>query len=177
MRRAERRLAAAVARIGVSEAELYPRISLTGSFGYESDSGGDLLKSASRYWSIGPSLRWPLFSSGRIRARIAQANARADQAAILYEQTVLQALGEVEDALVAEGRGGEQLVQLDAAVSAAERAVEIAAERRRAGIDDQRAVLIQRRALLQAEDKREQSRLARTLATVALAKALGGGWE
>src|SRR5204862_997745 len=76
VRRAERQLAAATARIGLATAELYPRFSLTGVFGFESIGSGDFLTWGSRKWSLGPTLRWPIFAGGRIRANIQVEDAR-----------------------------------------------------------------------------------------------------
>src|SRR5947207_5587822 len=85
LRRAERELAAATARIGVATAELYPKFSLTGFFALESVSSGDFAKWGSRAWSVGPTINWAIFQGGRIRARIEVENARQEQAAVVYE--------------------------------------------------------------------------------------------
>src|SRR5688572_13661815 len=89
IRRAERQLAAASARIGAATADLFPRFSLTGSLGLQSEKFSDLANYDSRFWSIGPSVSWPLFDAGRIRSNIEVTNAREEQAAIGYEQAVL----------------------------------------------------------------------------------------
>ena len=92
LRRAERELAAATARIGVATAELYPKFSLTGFFALESVKASDFAKWGSRAWSVGPTIQWSLFQGGRIRARIEVENARQEQAAIVYEKSILVAL-------------------------------------------------------------------------------------
>ncbi|MBA3709025.1 MAG: efflux transporter outer membrane subunit, partial [Planctomycetes bacterium] len=120
LRRAERAYAAAVARIGVAERDLYPRFSLTGSFGLESAQADDLLKVGSQFWSIGPAIRWPLLQQGRIRAQVAAADARAHQAEITYRQAVLTAFADVEDALAALARGQERSRAVDQALAAHE---------------------------------------------------------
>src|SRR5207237_1196178 len=101
IRRAERQLAAANARIGVATADLFPRFSLTGSLGLQSDRYKNLADSDSLFWSIGPGIRWNIFDAGKIRSNIAVQNARTDQALIVYQQTVLNSLEEVENAIVA----------------------------------------------------------------------------
>src|SRR5688572_7139537 len=101
IRRAERQLAAATARVGVATADLFPRFTLTGSLGVESNEFNDLGDDDSLFWSIGPGVRFPIFNRGRLRSAVAVENARTEQAVAAYEQTVLGALEEVENALVA----------------------------------------------------------------------------
>jgi outer membrane protein TolC len=100
---AERQLHASTAGIGVATADLYPRFFLTGGVSLESGSFSDLFESASRAGSLGPSLSWPVFQGGRIRARIEAAEARQDIARLRFEQTLLVALEDVERALVGYG--------------------------------------------------------------------------
>jgi len=118
VRQAERQLAAATARVGVATADLYPKLSLTGALGLESVKLADLAQGASRFWSVGPTLSWPIFDAGRIRANIAVQDARTEQQLSTYEQTVLTALEEVENALVAYSREQTRRVQLADAVAA-----------------------------------------------------------
>src|SRR5262249_14600189 len=113
VRVAERRLAEATAAIGIATADLYPRISLTGAFGLDSLSSADFLKWESRAWSLGPSIRWPIFAGGRIRAQIAVQNAQQEQALASFEKSVLVALEDVENALVAYLREGDRLRRLE----------------------------------------------------------------
>lgn len=177
IRRAERELAAATAMVGVAEAELFPKFSLTGLLGLQSTSLSDLVTSGSRYWSIGPALNWPIFDAGRIRAGIAVENARQQQALLAYEQTVLAALEEVENALVAYDR--EQMTRraLEQAVDANQRAVAMADELYRAGLVDFLNVLQGQRALLLSQDQLVLSEQRVFVNLVVLFKALGGGWQ
>ncbi|HVE39152.1 MAG TPA: efflux transporter outer membrane subunit [Planctomycetota bacterium] len=177
VRQAERRLAAATATIGVAVAELYPRFSLTGAFGLDSLGTADFLKWQSRAWSLGPTIRWPIFAGGRLRAQVAVEDARKDQALAAYEKAVLVALEDVENALVDYLREGERRSRLDAAVTANRKAVELADDLYRKGLTSFIDVLDAQRALYisQAELARSQSQV--TLDLVALYKALGGGWE
>src|SRR4029077_18257941 len=95
IRRAERNLAAATARIGVATADLYPRFTLTGQLGLESNHFKNWGDSASTFWNIGPGMTLPIFNGGRLRANVAVERARTDQALATYEKTVLGSLAEV----------------------------------------------------------------------------------
>jgi NodT family efflux transporter outer membrane factor (OMF) lipoprotein len=101
VRRAERQLAAQTARIGVATADLYPRFALLGSIGLEALSFSNLFSGANAVYAIGPNVRWTLFDAGRIRQNIEVQNARQEQALIAYEASVLTALKDVDDALIA----------------------------------------------------------------------------
>ncbi|MCJ7603129.1 MAG: efflux transporter outer membrane subunit [Desulfobulbaceae bacterium] len=177
IRRAERELAAATAMVGVATAELFPRFSFSGLLGLQSANLSDLVSSGSRYWSIGPALNWPLFAAGRIRAGIAVQNARQQQALLSYEQMVLTALEEVENALVA--YDGEQTARraLEHAVDANRRASSIADELYRTGLVDFLNVLQSQQALYLSQDQFVQSEQRVLINLVALFKALGGGWQ
>jgi NodT family efflux transporter outer membrane factor (OMF) lipoprotein len=177
LRQAERQLAAATASVGVAVAQLYPRFSLTGAFGLDSLGSSDFFNWQSRIWSLGPSVRWPIFAGGRLRAQIAVEDARKEQALAAYEKAVLVALEDVENALVDYLRQGERRSRLDAAVTANRKAVELADDLYRKGLTSFIDVLDAQRALYlsQAELARSQSQV--TLDLVALYKALGGGWE
>lgn len=177
LRRAERQLAAANARIGVAMADLFPRFSLTGAFGLQSADLSDLPEGGSRFFSIGPALRWPIFSGGRIRANIAVQNAREEQALVVYEQTLLLSLEEVENALVAYAREQNRREFLKEAAAANRRAVEIANELFIRGLANFLDVLEAQRALFASESALDQSDAAVSADLVALYKALGGGWE
>src|SRR5260370_19911594 len=100
IRGAEREVAAATARVGVATADLYPKFYITGAAGLESISTSDFFAGASRMCSVGPTMRWPIFEGGRIRAYIEARNAQEEQALLIYQKAVLNALAEVEDALV-----------------------------------------------------------------------------
>src|SRR5690606_2363839 len=101
VRRAERELAAATAKVGVATADLYPRLTLYGSVGLESLNSGDFLSPASRLFGIGSSLQWNVFDAGRIRKNIEIVSAQQEQALIAYEAAVLNALQDVENSIVA----------------------------------------------------------------------------
>jgi NodT family efflux transporter outer membrane factor (OMF) lipoprotein len=177
LRRAERELAAATARIGVATADLYPKFSLTGVFALESVTASDFVKWGSRAWSVGPTIQWSIFQGGRIRARIEVENARQEQAAILYERSILLALQEVEDALIAYAKEQAHRVELSDSVAANLKAVELANQRYGQGFVDFLSVLDAQRSLYATQDALVQSERRISEVLVALYKALGGGWE
>ncbi len=178
IRRAEAQVHAATARIGVATADLFPRFFLTGSYGLSSSDLSRLGNLAtSKFWSFGPSVSWPVFAGGRIRANIEVQNALQEQALIEYQKTVLTALQDVETALVAYAKEQEHNKSLAIAVSSNRQAVDLAMQRYVAGKTDFLSVLDAQRSLFVTEDALTQS--TRTLGTnlIALYKALGGGWE
>src|SRR5262249_53322405 len=130
-----------------------------------------------RAWALGPSIRWPVFAGGRIRAQIAVEEARTSQALAAYEKTVLVALEDVENALVDYLREGERRTRLEAAVTADRTAVDLAEDLYRKGLTSFLDVLDAQRALYLAQAELARSQALVTLDLVALYKALGGGWE
>lgn len=177
IRRAERQLAAATAEVGAATADLYPKFSLVGAFGFQSISASDWLSGPSRYWSIGPTIRWPVFDAGRIRANIEIQSARQEQALRLYEKSVLSALEEVESALAAYGNEQARYRSLLAAAAANRRALDMANDLYLQGLVPFLNVLIDQRALYAVEIELTQSEATMASNLVALYKALGGGWE
>ncbi len=174
---AERRLAAATARIGVATADLYPQVQVQGSIGLLSGSFDALSGAGAESWFASPVIRWALLDTGRVRARIAASEARAREALIAYDQTVLRALGETGDAFKAYGASGEAL-QLRLQEAAANRQAAHLARLRFSGgegayldvLDSERSDFASRRSLAVA-------RTNHRLAVVGIHKALGGGWE
>jgi multidrug efflux system outer membrane protein len=177
IRVAERQLAAATAQIGSAVAELFPKFSLTGIYGLQSISASDWFTGGSRYWSIGPTVTWPIFDAGRIRANIEIRNAQQEQALYQYEQTVLGALGDVEKSLVNYAQEQVRYRSLNDAVAANRRAVEMANELYIRGLNDYLNVLDAQRALYITETEQAQSEATMAANLVALYKALGGGWQ
>jgi NodT family efflux transporter outer membrane factor (OMF) lipoprotein len=177
IRQAELEVAAATARIGVATADLFPKFSLTGTAGLESLSASDFFTGGSRYWSIGPTMKWPIFTAGRIRQNIKVQDARQEQTLIRYEQTVLNSLEEVENALVACGKEQEHHQSLAQSEAANLRAVELADQRYRSGLVDFLNVLETQRSLLVVQDGLARSERTMGQNIVRLYKALGGGWE
>jgi outer membrane protein TolC len=163
--------------VGVATADLYPRFFLIGGFGTDSVEASDFFTAASRAWSVGPSIQWSLFAGGRIRANIEVQSARQEQAAIRFEQALLGALREVEDALVARSRERLRRDELARSVSAQRRALELANERYLQGLADFLSVLDAQRSLYAAQDALARSEQALATSAIALYKALGGGWS
>lgn len=174
---AERRLAAATARIGVAVADLFPRVSLTGSFGYLATSLDDLGSARARTTSLGPFLQWAAFDLGRVRDRIRAVEAGADIRLAVYEKTVLTALEETENALVRLDASRAAQAHLLVAEQAAAEAAELARIRFEHGLDSFLAVLDAEARLLAAQDALAQSATETAAAFVALYEALGGGWD
>jgi NodT family efflux transporter outer membrane factor (OMF) lipoprotein len=177
VRRAERRLAAATARVGVATAELYPKFSLVGSLGLESIDASDFLGASSRLWSIGPSLRFPIFQGRKLEAGVEAAEARVEQAAAGYEKSFLAALEEVENALIAWAQEVERRRKLASAVDANRRAVELSRELFTKGLVAFLDVLEAERRLYATQIQIVRSEAAVAANATALYKALGGGWQ
>jgi outer membrane protein, multidrug efflux system len=178
IRRAEAQIHAATARIGVATADLFPRFSLTGSFGFSSN---DLTKlgnlSNSKFWSFGPTVTWPIFAGGAIMYNIKIQDAVAEQALLTYQQTVLVALKDVETALVAYAKEQQRRRSLIRAVENNRRAVDLAMKLYVAGRSDFLNVLTAQLNLYTTENALVQSTNTVDTNLIALYKALGGGWE
>lgn len=177
---AQRRMIAANARIGVARAAFYPILNLTAEAGFTAASAGDLFKWASRTWALGPLagalVAAPLFDGGRNKANLARAEAVLDAEVATYRQTVLNAFREVEDQLVALRTLGEQSIAVASANHSAGRALALANTRFQAGASAYLDVLEARRSVIAVQRQRKQLDGTRAQATVALIKALGGGW-
>lgn len=177
IRSAERDLAAQTARIGIAEAELYPRLTLVGDFQLQSLSSGDLFDSASRAYSFGPSFRWQIFSAGRIRNSIAAEESRAMQALAAYETTVLGAVEEVETSMAAIVNERDRLGDLGRAVASSRETVKLVKDNYEGGLVNFQSVLDSERTRLEAEDQEAFSRGQLAQNYIRLYKALGGGTE
>ncbi len=176
IRKVERELAAQTALVGVATAELYPKFSLTGSIGLEALSLENLFSTGSRTYGIGPSFKWNIFDAGRIRQNIEVQNAIQEQALLNYEASVLTALEEVENVLIAYAKEQVRKESLVEASQAAKRAVELAQNQYTSGLTDFQSVLNAQRALLSLQDQLARSEGAVTTNLISLYKALGGGW-
>ncbi|HEY2588413.1 MAG TPA: efflux transporter outer membrane subunit [Tepidisphaeraceae bacterium] len=177
IRRAERQLAAATAQVGVATAQLYPRFTISGTFGFDATKFSHVANWASRYYSIGPGVTWPIFDAGRIRANIRVQNEAVNQDLSNYEQTVLNAMSEVEDALVDYSREQQRRSALAEAVAANQQARDLANQQYQQGVVDFLTVLQAERDLFGAQDALAQSDIRISSDLVAIYKALGGGWE
>ncbi len=178
IRRAERQLAAATARIGVATADLYPRFTLNGSFGFAAEDLADLFDANSRAWSIGPAaVRWPIFDAGSIRSNVRVQEARQEVSLIAYERTVLQSYEEVANTMVAYARHHERRHALMLAVDANRDAFELANDLWTRGLTDFLNVLDTQRELFARQDELAASDAQIATSLIALYKALGGGWD
>ncbi len=177
IRIAERELAGATARIGVAVADLFPRVTFTGSAGYVAGSSGSLGDRGTDAYVLAPGLSWAIFDLGHVQARIGAAKWRKEGALLRYEQTVLQALEETEDSLVTHARARDRLVHDEAAVRASNTAADLARVRYENGASDFLQVLDAERTLLQSEDQLARSRTEAATSLIAVYKSLGGGWE
>jgi len=182
VRRAELQAASQSALIGVAQAELYPKFTLLGSFGLASSNtgtsdSGDLFSGDSQTATIGPIFSWPILNYGRLKNNIRVQDARYQQAIINYQNTVLFAAREVEDAMISFLKARQQSAELQASVEASNRSVEISLIQYRDGVTDYTRVLNSQEFLVQQQDSYTAIRgdVARNL--IAMYKALGGGWE
>jgi NodT family efflux transporter outer membrane factor (OMF) lipoprotein len=177
IQQAERQLAAATARIGVAKADLFPQFSLTGDVGLESIYASDWFTAGSRYWTAGPMVQWRIFDAGHIRANIHLQTARQEEALAAYEQALLAAFEDVENALTAYAHEQVRRQSLARAVEADQKAVRLAEDLYRHGLADFLRVLESQRSLYQSQDALIESDQAVSSNLIALYKALGGGWE
>ncbi|MHA8049450.1 TolC family protein, partial [Roseomonas mucosa] len=177
IRQAEARLHAATAGVGVAVANFYPDISLTGSLGARGLEASSLTNWSNHFYSFGPSISLPIFQGGRLTANLRTARAQQAEAALAYRGTVLNALGEVEDSLVAYRTDRAQLESLDQSVRSADTALSLARSRYNSGLSNFIDVLDAQRTLVQARQQRLQATLSLTTDLVSLYKALGGGWQ
>jgi multidrug efflux system outer membrane protein len=176
IRVAERSLAASTARIGVAIGDLFPKVTFTGSIGYNAATFRGIGKTGSDTYSVGPGISWAAFDLGRVGARIKIAHAQADADLATYEASVLGALEETEGALVTYGRGQSRRELLTQAATASERAADLARQRFQGGLTDFVNVLEAERDALSVQDSLAQSRTQTATSLVAVYKALGGGW-
>ena len=178
IRRAERELAAQTARIGVAEADLYPRLSMTGSFAFASENfGSDLFTSDARTFSVGPRVLVPIFNAGRLRSLVDAEEAKARQALLAYEQTVLTGIEEAENAIEGVVRERERTVLLGRSVDAAAESTALSDELYRTGLSDYQRVLDAQRALFASEDALITSKGRQAINVAELYRAFGGGWH
>jgi len=176
VRAAERLLAAETARVGVAEAARYPSFTLSGSLGLEALTLGALGNSGAETWNLMSGITAPIFQAGRLRAQVEVQDAAREQALVAYEQTVLEALRDVENALVALTRSRQRTQALEIAAEAARSAADMARQRYSSGLIDFQPVLDAERNALSSEDSLASARADGLLALVRLYKALGGGW-
>jgi multidrug efflux system outer membrane protein len=177
VRQVERQLAAATAQIGVAEADLYPQVTLTGDFGVGAEDFGRMFNWSNRFVGVGPSVRWQLLEGGRILANIDAHKAIRQELIDQYKLTILVALRETADSLVALDNEQKQFNLLSQSVQSNEDSVRIASEQYAGGTVGYLSLLDTQRSLLRTQDAMAQSQGEVTLSVIALYKAIGGGWE
>jgi outer membrane protein, multidrug efflux system len=173
---AERRVAAATARVGVATADLFPRVTFGGSIGVAASDLGELFTPDGQTWSFGPSIHWAFLDLGRVRARIAASDAATQANLAQYEGTVLRALEEAENALVSYSHAQREASHLQQSAQASEAAAKLANMRFDAGATDFLQVLDAQRSVLDAQDRLAQSRTRTATSLVSVYKAVAGGW-
>jgi len=174
VRSAERRLATATERQGVAVASLFPQVSVSGFLGFLAGRGSMFFTGDSRAWSVSPGLSWSAFDLGRARARVRGSGAATEEALAFYEETVLRALEETENALANYHAQQARLIKLNDQARESKRAADIARLRYREGVVDFLSLLDAERTQLQAEDAVAESEKDVYVAVIALYKALGG---
>lgn len=177
VRAAEQQLIASHALVAVAKAAYFPTISLTGASGFEGPALLGLFSAANRNWNFNPGANLPVFNAGRIRANVRGAEARRQQAVLVYQQTVQQAFREVADSLVACRKLAELRGQQESFVASLRQASELADLRYRGGIASYLEYLDSERDLLDAELRLSQVHRQELTSTVTLYRALGGGWQ
>ena len=174
VRAAERRLAAATARIGVATADLFPRLTLTGFVGFLGGDASGLVNGSNKAWSLTPSLSWAAFDFGTVRARLKATRAEADGVAAQYEQAVLLALEDTENALTRYAKQQARLAIVAEQAQAARRAEALAQIRYREGSEDFLTLLDAQRTQLSADDALATAEAEVNVSVVTVYKALGG---
>jgi NodT family efflux transporter outer membrane factor (OMF) lipoprotein len=174
---AQRRTAAANASVGVARAAYFPSITLNGVYGFESTRSSDWLTAPNAAWSVGPTILLELFDAGRRRARVAQARAVLDEAGANYRAVVLGAFQEVEDSLALLHHFGNAAESERAAVTSAQQSLDFAMNRYREGAVSYLEVVQSQTTALDAQRNALDLETRQLRASVALVRALGGGWE
>lgn len=187
IRRAEFQALAQSARIGIAKSDLFPRLSLMGSFSFVTSEKGnmfsnnadfvDLFSSNSILYSLGPQLQWPILNYGRIKNDVRAQDARFQQFAVEYRNTVLRALQEVEDGMVGFLKAKEERAFLSKSAKQYGRSVEISLMRYTEGLDSYQRVIDSQRFLTQQQDQLAVATGTVVTYLIATYKALGGGWE
>ena len=177
VRSVERKYAAAVAAVGSAEADRYPRLSITGSLYFQTDDLGSLFQPESIIYSLGPRLSFPLFDGDRLQTKVKIRESQAEQVRLELEKTLLTAVGEVENGIVAVVRNQERVGQLRAAVSNAIRSVELADQLYQAGLGSLFQLMDTQRELIKVQDELLVAKQFELGGIARLYRALGGGWD
>ncbi len=177
IREAEAQLHAATADIGVAIADFYPKVTLDGSIGLQALKAKDLGNWGARQYGLGPTISIPIFEGGKLRATLQLRKVEQQEAALNYQQTVLQAWHDVDNAMTAYAAEQRRRDALSNSVAQNQRALDLSRQRYTQGVADFLNVLDAQRTLLQAELQLAESTTTVSQNLVQLYKALGGGWE
>ncbi len=182
VRKEEQKAAAQSAMIGIAKADLFPRLSLQGSIGTLAGStqgidAFDVFGAHAMAAKIGPTISWPILHYGRLQNNVRVQDAKFQEQLVNYQHSVLNALREVEDAMVGFTKNHQQISELQSSVDACKRAVDIALSQYQQGLDDYNRVLNAQQFLVQQQDRLTSAQSDRARHLIALYKALGGGWE
>jgi multidrug efflux system outer membrane protein len=177
IRQAEAQLVAANAQIGVAKAAYFPQINLTASGGYQSSALTSLFTGPAGLWSFGGSLVQPIFTGGRIRSNVKFTEARQQEAALVYQQTIQQAFRGVSDALVEYRKDREFREQQEQLTFSAQDAARLSETRYRGGATSYLEVLTNETNYFDAELGLAQAQLNELLGLVRVYRNLGGGWQ
>ncbi len=175
--RADAEIAAASARVGVARSEFFPKITLTGNAGRLGTSFSGVTLGATSFFAVGPAVRLPIFTGGRLKANLRTQQERLTQAQLAYRDTVLRAIEETEDALTTYNYEQERRNTVRAAAQALMEATRLSTDLYTRGLSDFLAVLDAERRQLAMEDELAQSEIAVFIDLVSLYKALAGGWS
>jgi multidrug efflux system outer membrane protein len=177
IRTAEQQLVAANADIGQAKAAFYPKVTLTGFYGFQSVALSDLFKGGSQTWQFGPAVTVPLFTGGALKGNLKLARARFDEAVAQYQKTVQNSFREVSDSLIAYQRTREFRARQEENTLAHRSATDLANIRYDGGVTSYLEVLYNEQELFSSELTLAQARLNELLSVVALYRSLGGGWQ
>ena len=177
IRSAEQQLVAANADIGQAKAAFFPKVTLTGFYGFQSVALSDLFTGASQTWQFGPAVSMPLFTGGALRGNLKLAQARFQEVLAQYQKTVRNSFREVSDSLIAYQRTRELRARLEERTEANRKAADLANVRYEGGVTSYLEVLYNEQELFTAELNLAQARLNELLSVVSLYRSLGGGWQ
>jgi len=177
IRAAEENLVAQRALVSAAKKAYFPRISLTGLLGFQSDQLSNLFSGASRAWTFVPQVSQPIFTAGRLKSGVKSAKAQQEFALVQYQQTTQNAFREVSDALVQYRKVKEIRVQQELLVSTLRDRSQLAYLRYKGGVDTLLNALDSDRELFDAERNLTQTKRDELFSLVQLYKALGGGWQ
>jgi len=173
----KQRLAAANADIGQAKAAFFPKVTLTGLYGYQTVALSDLFSASARLWQFGPSVSVPIFTGGALRGNLKLTQARFDEAVAQYQKIVQNSFREVSDSLIAYQRTREFRARQEERTQANRSAADLANVRYEGGVTSYLEVLYNEQELFTAELNLAQARLNELLSVVSLYRSLGGGWQ